>query len=105
MKLNTINENNHHPCCKDLKRLHDQFTKLLISIGDHNMQTRNSFNNRQTNENLQMKRNILKLKEFGYTHSAATSILKYYLKTKQNIQLNKQTINSHFTKKGKLRKV
>ena len=105
MKLNTIYENNGQQCCKDLKKLQEQFTKLLISIGNNNIQTRNSFNNRQSNENLRMKRNILKLKEFGYPPSAATRILKYYLKTQQNVPMNKQTINSSFTKKGKLRKV
>ena len=104
MKLNTIYENNGQQCCKDLKKLHEQFTKLLISIGNSNMQTRNSFNSRQSNEFLQMKRNILKLKEFGYKTSAATSILKHYLKTNQNVPMNQQTINSTFTKKGTLRK-
>ena len=105
MKLNTIYENNGQQCCKDLKKLQEQFTKLLISIGNSNMQTRNSFNSRHLNDNLQMKRNILKLKEFGYKPSAATSILKYYLKSKQNVPMNQQTINTTFTKKGKLRKV
>jgi len=105
MKLNTIYENNGQQCCKDLKKLHEQFTKLLIKIGNNNMQTRNSFNTRQLNKNIQMKRNILKLKELGYTSSAATGILKYYSKIKQNVPMNKQTISNYFTKKGSLRKV
>lgn len=105
MKLNTIYENNGQQCCKDLKKLHEQFTKLLIRIGNSNMQTRNSFNTRQSNKTLQMKRNILKLKEFGYTSSAAKSISKHYLKTNQNLPMNQQTINSTFTQKGTLRKV
>lgn len=105
MKLNTIYENNGQQCCKDLKKMHEQFTKLLIRVGNHNIQTRNSFNNRQSNEKLQMKRNILKLKEFGYTSAAAMAILKHYLKMKTNVPMNKHIINTTFTKKGKVRKV
>lgn len=101
MKLNTIYENNGHQCCKDLKKMEDQFTKLLIQTGNHNVRTRNSFNDEKSNENMKLKRNLMKIKSFGYNTASAKTILKILKKT--NVNMNKKNINKHFTKKGTLR--
>ena len=101
MKLNTIYENNGRKCCKDLQKMKEQFIKLLIQNGNHNIQTRNSFNNRKSNENLKLKRNVMKIKDFGYNTGPAKSIVKILKQT--NLQINEHIIKEHFTKKGTLR--
>ena len=97
-KLNTIYENNEQQCCKDLEKMKDQFTKLLIASGNHNIQTRNAF------KNINLKRNILKLGEFGFNKAAAKNILKYYAKRNMNVPMNENYLKSFFTKKGTVRK-
>ena len=101
MKLNTIYENNGQKCCKDLKKLKKQFTNFLIQTGNQNIQTRNSLNTKQSNEDLKLKRDVMKIKTFGYNTAPAKSILKILNKT--NLNMNKRSINKHFTRKGTLR--
>ena len=96
MTLNTIYENNGQQCCKDLKKMQDQFTKLLIILGNHNIQTRDAFDKRNSNKKVQQNRNIMQLETFGFKKSAAKSVLKYYSRKRQNVPMNANFLKQYF---------